>query len=82
MNEYDKIEAIKRKAIQFEEKARMKEKLLKVNHQLKPLRNGLSDQGTSGQEQFIEGESIKETMEVNDMYIDAIQAKLKILDQI
>jgi hypothetical protein len=26
--------------------------------------------------------SVEKTMEVNDMYIDAIQAKLKILDQI
>lgn len=72
MTEYERAEALKRHANMIEEKARMQEKLLKME-----LRNSGDDAG--GQ---FSHDTVEKTMAVNDMYIDAIQAKLKILDQL
>ena len=65
MNEYEKMEAVKRKAIQMEEKARMQEKLILMDK--------------AGGDEF-QHDNVERTIAVNDMYIDAIQAKLRILD--
>ena len=65
MNEYEKMEAVKRKAIQMEEKARMQEKLIQMDK--------------AGGDEF-QQDNVERTIAVNDMYIDAIQAKLRILD--
>ncbi len=62
MNEYEKLDAVRRRAEIMEEKARMDEMLIR------------NDKGHS--------ETVDKTIAVNDMYIEAITAKLKILDQI
>ena len=64
LNEYERMEAVKRRANQMEEKARMQEQLINIEKA-----GDMSYQ-----------ESVEKTIAVNDMYIDAIQAKLKILD--
>lgn len=72
LNEYQKLEAIKRQANLMEEKARMKEKLIEIERREFMYQNN-SDYYKS---------NVEKTIQVNDMYIDAINAKLKILDQI
>ncbi len=64
MNDLEKLEVVRMKADQIENRARMEEQMIK---------NGGSGEG---------GHSIEKSMAINDMYIDAITAKLKILDQI
>jgi len=73
LNEYEKVQAVKRKANQMEEKARMQEKLLVMN------KRGVRSH-TQNSNEDIYTDNIEQTIAVNDMYIDAIQAKLKILD--
>ncbi len=75
MSEYERIEAVKRRANQIEEKARMQEKLL----DLQKVKGGAYVAENPG---LAYQENVEQTIAVNDMYIDAIQAKLKILDQI
>jgi hypothetical protein len=65
------MEAVKRKAQNMEERARMQEKLIKVNPKKRTGNNGELD------ENFY---NVEKTIAVNDMYIDAITAKLKILE--
>jgi hypothetical protein len=72
LNEYQKLEAVKRQANLIEERARMKEKLMDVERK-EYLQKYNSDYYKN---------NVDKTIEVNDMYIDAINAKLKILDQI
>ena len=57
----------------MEEKARMQEKLLMMN------KKG-ARANTQANADDIYADNIEQTIAVNDMYIDAIQAKLKILD--
>ena len=65
LNDYQKLDIIKRKAEIMERKAKMDEQLIKVG------------KGS------VEGkDDVDKTIAVNDMYIEAITAKLKILDQI
>jgi hypothetical protein len=71
LNEYEKMEAVKRKAHAMEERARMQEKLIKVAN-----RGG----GNRDLDSHFYSDNVDQTIAVNDMYIDAIQAKLKILD--
>ena len=66
MNEYEKLDAVKRKADQMENQAKMREKLIKVEQ-------------AGGIERH---DNVQKTIEVNDMYMEAITAKLKILDNI
>ncbi len=61
LNDIQKMEAIKIKAEMLEQRARMDERLLRVE-----AGNGRME--------------VEKTMAVNDMYIEAITAKLKILD--
>lgn len=73
LSEIQKHDAIKMHARQIEERAKMKELQLRMRNMkrkdsLDPVGNDMA--------------AVEQTMEVNDMYIDAIQAKLKILDQI
>jgi len=63
MSDVERIEAVKRRAEQVEERARMDEKLIKY--------------GQGGY-----GGNVEKTIAVNDMYIEAITAKLKILDHL
>ena len=72
LNDYQKLEAIKRQANLMEEKARMKEKLIEVERREFMYQNN----------QDYYKSNVEKTIQVNDMYIDAINAKLKILDQI
>ena len=60
LNEYEKLEAVKRKAHAMEERARMQEKLIKV-----------SNKGIVNQEDQYTA-NVEQTIAVNDMYIDAI----------
>ena len=62
LNEYEKLEAVKRKASQIENQAKKKEMLIQVSSN--------------------QSKAVQETIAINDMYIEAIQAKLKILDSI
>lgn len=55
----------------MEERARMQEKLIKVHPKKRTGNNGELD------ENFY---NVEKTIAVNDMYIDAITAKLKILE--
>jgi hypothetical protein len=64
LNDYERVEMVKRKAEMMEERARKEEKLIKFG------------QGGEGRAE------VEKTIAVNDMYIEAITAKLKILDQI
>lgn len=75
LNDYEKIEAVKRKASLLEEKARQQEKLILMDKQA-----SAGAQVEVGNEDY--SGSVERTMAVNDMYIDAIQAKLKLLDQL
>lgn len=65
LNDYEKIEAVKRKANQLEERARQQEKLIQ-----------LDKKATAGTEVEVGNEdysgNVERTMAVNDMYIDAI----------
>ena len=61
LNEYEKLEAVKRKAHAMEERARMQEKLIQVSN-----RGGPQDQ----EDQY--SANVEKTIAVNDMYIDAI----------
>jgi len=63
LNDYERIEAVKRRAEMMEEKARMEEKMIRLNG---------GDGATSA--------NVEKTIAVNDIYIEAISAKLKILD--
>ena len=65
------------KASQLEERAKQQEKLILLDKQA----------AKSGQQVEVGDENqytdaVERTMAVNDMYIDAIQAKLKLLDQL
>ena len=53
----------------MEERARMQEKLIMIKNKESNLKGDKFDTDT-----------VEKTIAVNDMYIDAIQAKLKILD--
>ena len=75
MNDFQKIEAVKLKANQIEQKAMMKEKLLDV--QKYPDSHAYEDIDPDVMYQ----KNVEQTIAVNEMYIDAIQAKLKILDK-
>lgn len=75
LNDYEKIEAVKRKANQLEERARQQEKLILLDKQA-----SAGPQVEVGTEDYTG--NVERTMAVNDMYIDAIQAKLKLLDQL
>ena len=72
LNEYEKMEAVKRKAVQMENRARMQEKLIQY---------GSLGGDRDANDEFY-ADNVEKTIQVNDMYIDAIQAKLRILDQI
>ena len=65
LNEYEKMDAVKRRAEKIERQAKMQERLMKVAY---AANNGDSQQ------------NVQKTIEVNDLYIEAITAKLKILD--
>ncbi len=65
LNEYEKMDAVKRRADKMERQARMQERLMKVAY--------ASNNGDNQQ-------NVQKTIEVNDLYIEAITAKLKILD--
>ena len=65
LSEYQRLEEIRKRTQQVEERARMDEKL---------VRNISKDQNIT--------KTVEKTIAVNDMYLEAIQAKLKILDQI
>lgn len=60
MNDFQRLEQIKIRARQMEQRAEMDEKLMRNN---------------MGAEQDVE-----KTIAVNDMYLEAIQTKLKLLD--
>jgi len=61
MTEFEKVEAVKKRAEMMEERARMDEELIR----------------------YTEGDrNVDKAMAVNDMYIEAITAKLKILDKL
>ena len=60
LNEYEKMEAVKRKAVQMEQKARMQEKLIQYGA------------GTRDINDDFYSENVEKTIAVNDMYIDAI----------
>lgn len=64
LNDYERLEIVRRKAEMMEQKARRDEMLIKV--------------GKSGEGR----QDVDKTIAVNDMYIEAITAKLRILDQI
>jgi hypothetical protein len=64
LNEYERLDAVKRHAEQMEQKARMDEVLIR------------NLKGEGGRD------DVEKTIAVNDMYIEAITAKLRILDQI
>lgn len=66
MSELDRLEDIRKRAQQIEERARMDEKLIRNN-------------ARSGHDTAL---NVEKTIAVNDMYLEAIQAKLKILDSI
>ncbi len=66
MSEIDRLEEIRKRAQQMEERARMDEKLIRNN-----ARNTRDP-----------ALNVEKTIAVNDMYLEAIQAKLKILDSI
>lgn len=66
LNEYEKLDLVKRKADQMEIKAKQREKLIKVEQA-----GGIDSR-----------DNVQKTIEVNDMYMEAITAKLKILDNI
>lgn len=66
LNEYERLTAVKRKADQMENQAKMRERLMKVEQA-----GGVAQQ-----------DNVQKTIEVNDMYMEAITAKLKILDNI
>ena len=68
LNDYEKLDAVKRKADMLENQAKMREKLIKV---AQAAGNGRESQ-----------DAVQRTIEVNDMYMEAITAKLKILDNI
>lgn len=65
------MEAVKRKAVQMENRARMQEKLIQYG--------SLGTADRDANDEFY-ADNVEKTIQVNDMYIDAIQAKLKILD--
>ena len=73
LTDIQKQDAIKMHARQIEERAKMKEQQLRMMNMKIYGQEGLTGNDMA---------SVEKTMEVNDMYIDAIQAKLKILDQI
>ena len=68
LNEYERLEAVKREAEKMEQHARQQEKLIKLA-KVKGYANDSKD-------------NVQRMIDVNDSYIDAITAKLKILDQI
>lgn len=66
MSDVEKLEMVKKRAEAMEEKALRDEKLVK----------------TTGVESKDGRVAIEKTIAVNDMYIEAIQAKLQLLEQI
>ena len=64
LNEYEKLEAVKRKAHAMEERARMQEKLIQVSHR------GGGGSAVDMEDQY--SANVEKTIAVNDMYIDAI----------
>ena len=65
LNDYERIEAVKKKAELMEKQAKRTEKLIKVAK----VAGNVDVQ-----------DNVQKLIEVNDSYIDAITAKLKILD--
>jgi hypothetical protein len=67
LNDYERVEIAKRQVAQIEKRARNQEKMLKVAN-------------VAGQRD--QRDNVQRIINVNDTYIEAITAKLKILDQI
>lgn len=58
LNDFEKMEAVKRRADQIEEQARMKELVIQMEHR--------------GDEDEYHPENVEKSMAINDMYVDAI----------
>lgn len=71
LNDYEKLNIIKKRAEKMEERARMEEKLMKV---------GINS--STHASSMVGHSHVEKTIAVNDMYIEAITAKLRLLDQI
>lgn len=78
LNDFEKIEAVKQKAKQLEQRALEQEKIISLNK--KKEGKAVYNEHLLGEED--PNADVERAMAVNDMYIDAIQAKLKILDQL
>jgi hypothetical protein len=70
------MEAVRKKADKLEEAAKRQEKLIQV------AKIGATNYDQGNNAEFLRQESVDKTIQVNDMYIEAISAKLKILDSI
>lgn len=70
----EKVDGVRKQAKDLEQRAQRQEKLLEAGQQT-------GGKVVMYQDELLE-DNVEQTMAVNDMYIDAIQAKLKLLDNL